>query len=208
MERLPISLYLICRTFFRILQTVDLLGGGSGRSIRAVAETISFRVLGLWENWINASLIAYITFWFLTLLPFDSFRFLAQRIEFRVARKSTSMLLISHSLSPDLAARDLRVHRPCFQRATTSTCLCWRLLLFAFMEVWLGRWSATSAVFSKRLHSIPFEQGDPNQKKRKKKQQEKNPSWIGLINNNYINSRTLTRSESGRNLFPPRSNSF
>ena len=37
---------------------------------------------------------------------------------------------------------------------------------------------------------------------------EAGKNWIWLTNNNYINSRTRTRSESGRNPFPPRSNSF
>ena len=71
----------------------------------------------------------------------------------------------------------------------------WCFLYFFFMS-------------SLSLPSIPFEQGNSNQKKRKKKQQERYPNWIGFINNNYINSRTQTRPESGMNPFPPRHNSF
>ena len=41
-----------------------------------------------------------------------------------------------------------------------------------------------------------------------REQQEKNPSLIGLINNNYINSENQTRPESGINPLLPSPNSF
>ena len=43
--------------------------------------------------------------------------------------------------------------------------------------------------------------GDSQQDQEQREQQEKNLSWIGLINNNYINSENQTRPEPGIN--PP-----
>ena len=45
--------------------------GGSGCNILLVVERISFKVLGLLVNWINASLIVCIILWFLALLSLN-----------------------------------------------------------------------------------------------------------------------------------------
>ena len=50
--------------------------------------------------------------------------------------------------------------------------------------------------------------GDSQQDQEQREQQEKNPSWIGLINNNYINSEYQTRPESDINPLSPNPNSF
>ena len=50
--------------------------------------------------------------------------------------------------------------------------------------------------------------GDFQQDKEQREQQERNPSWIGLINNNYIDSENQTRPESGINPLSPNPNSF
>ena len=43
---------------------------------------------------------------------------------------------------------------------------------------------------------------------RAKRTTRENPSWTGLINNNYINSENQTRPESGINPLSPNPNSF
>ena len=127
--------------------------GCSESDIRQVAETVAFKVLDLSVNQINVSLIEYITLWFLSLLSIDSLRFLVRRIIFSVVWRSISMPRISRLLTPVFALRDLTVDQPCNQRAAASMCLCWRLVLYTFIGVWLGKRSASSALLSRWLGS-------------------------------------------------------